>query len=189
MGVFLPQPHILPRGTHPYLGTHRRYPCITHTYRFGERGLMKRSYRPSLFAVWGGAIDEERSCRPSLFAFWGGGIDEEFMQALPVPPFGEGGLMRRSCRIHCDPRKSNVSYRKKLDEANVHVRLTAIVIQPTEKRKRRVEPPHRGGNIQKIRLSNHINSWTINSCRGLQPQPAVYTYSGGGNSFLTGCAA
>ena len=171
MGVFLPHPHILPRGTHPYLGTHRRYPCITHTYRFGEGGLMKRSYRPS------------------LFAFWGGGIDEEFMQALPVPPFGEGGLMRRSCRIHCDPRRSNVSYRKKLDEANVHARLTAIVIQPTEKRKRRVEPPHRGEDKQKIRLSNHINSWTINSCRGLQPQPAVYTYSGGGNSFLTGCAA
>ena len=131
----------------------------------------------------------KRSYRPSLFAFWGGGIDEEVMQALPVPPFGEGGLMRRSCRIHCDPKRSNVSYRKKLDEANVHARLTAIVIQPTEKRKRRVEPPHRGEDKQKIRLSNHINSWTINSCRGLQPQPAVYTYSGGGNSFLTGCAA
>jgi len=112
----------------------------------------------------------KRSYRPSLFAFWGGGIDEEVMQALPVPPFGEGGLMRRSCRIHCDPKRSNVSYRKKLDEANVHARLTAIVIQPTEKRKRRVEPPHRG------KISRKYASPTILT-PGQSTAAAAYSHS------------
>jgi hypothetical protein len=60
------------------------------------------------------------------------------------------------------PKKKRCIYQ---DETDEHAHIAPIMAQPTGKRKRQEELPQRGKKKQKLRLSNHINPWTINSSR------------------------